>query len=419
MRVDRTPWERRLEDLSQILFSCAASYFDPDRFRQNVNHFLQTARTVTFIVQKSKESIPNFDAWYQSRVIGPWKSDQIMEWAKDARNSIEKEGDLELQSTLDVRLLFSYLEEDDVRVECGREELLDATVARLIRVAHQQLPFGVREAAALRVERTWITSTLPSHELLWGLGYVYSRLYECSESLADHLGRQLPVSIPQPSDVTVLRDASRQVELVKLKDRRNYRISTERVDAVPADQLPETVTRTFGELKSELIRPTSFSTMMSYYSRMAQATFEQWGNHVPMLFLFNNKWAPIYMATFAPADQVEKYFFWRAIGERIALQRAHALVFTSETWLREAKGYPSRPISELRIIGEKLQVTGVDRDRNYAIRSWDIRHSEAAGVALEEDASSMPSDQPFFLVPAMRGMGYEPDFMVAHRGVDS
>lgn len=419
MTVDRKPWERRLEDLSQILFSCGASYFKPDIFRQNVNHFLQTARTVTFIIQKNKESIAEFSDWYESHVVRPWKDDKIMQWAKDARNSIEKEGDLELHSTLEVTLLFSYLAEDDVHVQCGRRELLDATIARLVAIARHQLPSGVRDAAALRVERTWVTSTLPSHELLWGLGYVYSRLYECTESLGHRLGRKLPESIPHPSDVTELRDASRQVEFVKLKNMSNYRINTERVDALPADRLPEAVTKSLGKLKNELVHPVDFQSMMEYHSHMAHAIFEQWGNHVPILFMFNSDWAPVDMVTFAPDDQAEKYFFWRAMGERIELEKIHAMVFTSETWLRKIEGYPLRAISELPIIGEKLQVTGIDRECNYAVRSWEIRRSQAGGVTLEEDVNpDNPREQPFFLVPAMRSMGYEPSFMTARSGVD-
>ena len=40
--ADGKPWERRLADLAQALANCAASYFDPDMFRRNLNHFLTT-----------------------------------------------------------------------------------------------------------------------------------------------------------------------------------------------------------------------------------------------------------------------------------------------------------------------------------------------------------------------------------------
>lgn len=137
---------------------------------------MQTARTITFIIQKHKADIPDFDRWYGKHVLEPWRADEIMVWAKESRNVIEKEGDLELHSSLQVTLFFSYLEEDDVRVRCGRDELLTAGVKRLERLAHEKLPAGVSSAAGLKIERTWITAKLESTELLQALGYVYSKV---------------------------------------------------------------------------------------------------------------------------------------------------------------------------------------------------------------------------------------------------
>jgi len=94
----KKPWERRLKDLSRLLANCAAAYFSPDLFRMNTNQYLQTARTVTFIIQKNKDHIPHFDKWYKDNVIDKWKNLDLMCWARDSRNKIEKEGDLDLFS---------------------------------------------------------------------------------------------------------------------------------------------------------------------------------------------------------------------------------------------------------------------------------------------------------------------------------
>ena len=55
--MTKKPWERRLKDLSHLLKCCIDTYFDPELFRLNLNQFLQTARTVTFIIQKNKNQI--------------------------------------------------------------------------------------------------------------------------------------------------------------------------------------------------------------------------------------------------------------------------------------------------------------------------------------------------------------------------
>jgi hypothetical protein len=97
-RLQMFPWERRLRDLARLLCNCGDTYFSPDLFRQNINQFLQTSRTVTFIIQKNKADVPAFDQWYQAQVLTSWAGDSVMTWAKDARNVIEKEGDLEMHS---------------------------------------------------------------------------------------------------------------------------------------------------------------------------------------------------------------------------------------------------------------------------------------------------------------------------------
>ncbi|QFG78925.1 hypothetical protein F6A13_09980 [Acidithiobacillus sp. 'AMD consortium'] len=127
---------------------------EPDIFRMNINQFLQTSRTVTFIIQKNKASIPDFETWYGG-AIQDWATNPIMVWAKDSRNKIEKEGDLELNSTLNLCLIFSYIVEQDVKIITGRSELLKAGTKKLIRFARKNMPSHVIESSAIKIERRW------------------------------------------------------------------------------------------------------------------------------------------------------------------------------------------------------------------------------------------------------------------------
>lgn len=412
--MKRKPWERRLEDLAHQLKSCAETYFDPDLFRRNTNSFLQTARTVTFIIQKNKSDIPNFNDWYQTNVIVAWEKDEFMQWAKEARNEIEKEGDLELHSHLRAVLLFSYLEEDDIEVPCGRNELLRAGVKKLIRFAQKQLPTGISKAAAIKIERSWITAKLESHELLQALGYVYSRLFDCCQSLASHLGSNLPRNIPSPSDVGAIRESARQIQLVKLKDMETYRIRSVRIHRIPDEALPTAIKESIARLKESLGRPTNFKTAIAFYTGMAEATFRQWGNHVSMLFLLDRDWTVMDMISPSLLDQTDKYFFWRSLAERVKIQNVYCLVYIAEIWIRDASGYPSSAIKELPILGEKLKLAAFDRDGNKAIHSWPIvRPSENMLATLGPMEVAEASDRMvFFFVPAMRSMGIEPDFIL-------
>ncbi len=82
----------------------------------NANQFLQTSRTVTFLIQKNKNSIPFFDSWYPNTVVNAWSSDAVMTWAKDSRNKIEKQGDINYFSSLIVTLVISYFQREDISI---------------------------------------------------------------------------------------------------------------------------------------------------------------------------------------------------------------------------------------------------------------------------------------------------------------
>jgi hypothetical protein len=94
----------RLKQVNYLWHQAHDAYFVPNRFRIAAQGFITTSRTVTFIVQSHKNVISGFDAWYESH-REQFASDPVMVWAKDARNKIEKQGDLE---TLSVRSGLSW-----------------------------------------------------------------------------------------------------------------------------------------------------------------------------------------------------------------------------------------------------------------------------------------------------------------------
>src|SRR6202023_28945 len=91
------PVDRRLQDAHQQWHQAEFEYFNPEKFRIAIQSAIQTLRTVPFILQKHKSQIPDFEKWY-----GAWQerlqADPLMRWMRDARNKIEKEGDLEAHS---------------------------------------------------------------------------------------------------------------------------------------------------------------------------------------------------------------------------------------------------------------------------------------------------------------------------------
>lgn len=400
------PWERRLRDLAQLLRNCGETYFSPDRFRQNTNQFLQTSRTVTFIIQKNKGTIPGFDTWYKDNVLQPWATDQVMSWAKDSRNVIEKEGDLEMQSTLQVAVFYSYDDDEDMILEVTRKELLQASVEQLLKAAHGRLPAGIVDAAVLRIKRRWVANTLPDRELIYAFTYVYSQLHQVCSALAKHLGTALDQSIPHPTSIDPSSNDFARARFIKFSKPGIGRHASMRFNADPSYKFPPELLKLKKEFQSAP-KPSSLTEIVAMHARMAQVTFDQHGNHIPMLALYDKNWNHIDFMSAAFADQAEKYLFWRNVADRAFYLKAHALVWTSEAWLRDMKGHQDRPISELTITGEQLSVIGADATDKHEVVSWNIsRADDASHPVLIPLASDDPLQfkHVFFIKPVIAAM---------------
>jgi hypothetical protein len=406
------PWERRLADLAHLLKVCHATYMEPDLFRMNTNQFLQTSRTVTFIVQKNKASIPNFAQWYQSTVIDPWRKDTVMIWARDARNSIEKEGDLELNSKLNLTLLFSYLSETDIRIGCGRSELLVAGIKKLVRLAQKKLPTGVGDAAIVKIERRWVTASLASMELLQALTYIYARLYDMCLDLATKLSGVLASNIPDASEFDSFRDRAQQIVYIKIANLRVHSLAFESSAVQRDDEVQPALRQKLTEIIATSPRDATFDGTCLFLARMAEMTFTHFGNHVPMLFLYDEHWVPIDMISTWFADQADKYIFWRRAADRVATQRAHGIGWISESWVRTLSTYPETAIRNLPITGERLHVLVADRAGTIREVAWSIirETADAAPTLLKLSDEEMDARVPNYLLPIRRVWGLaDPD----------
>ena len=97
----------RLEEAHRLWHKAAQEYEDPISFRTNLNACIQALRNVTFVLQKQKSNIPNFESWY-SEWQRRMKADAILNWIVQARNKIVKEGDLETKSIARGSVLANY-----------------------------------------------------------------------------------------------------------------------------------------------------------------------------------------------------------------------------------------------------------------------------------------------------------------------
>ncbi len=402
-------WERRLEDLGFILEACCSTYLDPDIFRRNTNQFLQIARTVTFLIQKDKNSIPNFDDWYISNVQDAWKNDPIMIWAKNSRNIIEKQGDLELHSSLDVSLVFSYLTEEDIHIQVGREELLNFGIKKLVRFAQKELPTGISDAASVRIVRKWITANLADWELVNALVYVYGRHYAVFTSLCRHLGYQPSRKIVLPTNFEALRTNLIGPTYLKLRGMNYHRLNSAGIEPDEGAEQYEKLKNVVSKVSSNIKKIDSPDNAMEYFRKVAYATFSEWGYHVPILHIFDENWNLIDLLSTKFEDQADKYFFWRMIGEKVENLNAGAIVWICELWQRKTETYPCVSIRNLPIIGEGLHIVLIHKDGSFQEDGWSVKRDENGNNPFLDGPSKMISNEnvviPNYLAPVCRAMG--------------
>jgi hypothetical protein len=182
--------DQRLADGHRFWHQAETAYFDPDGFRLAAQSAIQTLRSVTFILQKNKRAIAGFEQWY-----GGWQkrlaADELMRWIVDARNRIEKEGDLETLSYVRAEIVASYLDEGP-RIEVPAS-LFQNPAALLRTIPTGALGEHVRRNGALRLQRRWVENTLPDYELLDALAIAYGKLAE----LVHDAHRQIGLSPPE------------------------------------------------------------------------------------------------------------------------------------------------------------------------------------------------------------------------------
>lgn len=398
------PWEKRLRDLSILLRQCHKTYMIPDAFRLNTNQFLQTARTVTFIIQKNKKNLSDFDSWYKDNFQDSWNLDEIMRWAVDSRNKIEKEGDLELYSSLDLRLLYSYLPENDIVINLEKKELLNANIARLVQLAKRQLPEEISKSSAVKIERRWVSASLKNRELLHAMTYVYARLYECCLSFSKKLQYTPNENLLPPSCFDDIYDDSRRVEYVKIEDMKKYSAQFLSLDYKELSDLPADIRSEWEAIVTQYAKPDSLKKVVEYYAEIAKKLICYYGYHVSMLFLLNDKYEVIERMSVEFSDRVEKYLFARRIADRVFSLKAFAVVWISESWIR--KYDDTGIVSNMPVIGESIVIYGMARDREIQSIKFKIdRDSDGNIVGLENYSYDFIKGSQHFFVPIRRALG--------------
>jgi hypothetical protein len=348
-RCPLTAVDQRLDDLHRLWHQAADAYFDPDAFRVAIQSAIQTIRTVTFILQKNKAIIPDFDRWY-----GEWQktlgADPLMVWMRDARNTIEKEGDLDTHSYVRAEIVASYLD-NGPRVEVPAK-LWDAPLQLVKSIPAGAVGDHVRKDGIVRIQRRWVENTLPDHELLDAVAIAYGRMSLLVDDAHRQLGLPKPKAIHTPTgkaypegerggrlpcmighadsrtiDVWLATGVPLAFEVIKQKIDPKEGLKLEaRYGMKPAD--------IFGASNAAEDRLRAlFAT--------ARAMFEKDGYHITIAFLLRDG-RPVDIRELRPGEHGHKYLMMRGLAHEVARRGADTVILIGEAW--SAPADPSKPM---------------------------------------------------------------------------
>jgi hypothetical protein len=380
---------RRLASAHRLWHQALKEYADPEGFTTNLNATIQELRNITFILQKEKSRIPDFETWYaphQERL----KRDPLLRWLVETRNKVVKEGDLMTHSKARVSLIDAYQDRPSFCTEVP-----PSATTELIAVAFAEgAPPSIRDAR-LVVERRWEVDGLPGRELLDALAECYSVLAtvvadahrkmgtryiaaECSSTKNDP---PLPPA-PVPPCMRVAREL-RTVHvdldakafavprhLAVKKSPKHFRAAKERYGEVPKLEVPgyEAMARQMHEMARQIIQQDPDLVMAVQLLKD--------GRTVQLLFL-------------RPTDKADKYVLWRDVASTVAAFEADAVIANAEAWLSPLDGScpPRECVSTFyeRSDGRGLQITSVFRRKaGKVVLDAPVEDSDASGMNVLE-----------------------------------
>ena len=336
----------RLQEANRFWHQALAEYSDVEGFRTNINACIQALRNITFVLQNQKDSIPNFDKWYD-KWRNYMKSDPVLKWLIEARNRIVKQGDLKTDSIARAAILATYLEPPK------KEFLTDPLIPTSLiaeKVDLTGIPKDVIENGMLRVERCWIDKNLKEHELLDALAHCYEiMVFILMDLLTEEEMKQFLFSMPPcttTKDQRTIYIKMKSGEKIKIQTTAGPRLNWELAEKKYKDIMP------LIKQKTQTIKDEARK-----FFQVARKMLVQDGFHclLIMLFLPGGKKS---LLTTSFKDKADKYAVWSHLATEIERQGATAVLVITESWL--LKPDPSQSYQTEETTKEKMEVLTLD-----------------------------------------------------------
>lgn len=327
--------ERRLEQAHQLWHRALESYPSVDDFCLAVNSLLQTLRTVTFVLQKSLKHRDGFDAWYAERQRA-MNGDVVMKWAVEARNHIEKEGDLDLRSTARVSVVASWLEAPFEEFDVPP---LIAPQAIAAAMAPRDIPDKIRREGVFTVERRWVAASLPDHELLEACAHVYDVLKvvvsEAEAAFGDAEAR-LPLGSSQRERLECMI-AGRDARTARLNLRTGDFLVYARGEHAMDPDNKERAAQHYGPALDAIPKPgNSLESRVRWYHQIGRVILATDGHCTMVAFVYRDG-RLVARTVLEPEDQQDKYVLVEHLADEVVRLGADEVILSTEVWMARAR----------------------------------------------------------------------------------
>ena len=330
----------RLMQMRQLWEDAARNYFEPNRFMLSLQNCITTSRTVTFILQSNKADIPNFDGWYEPH-RQRWSSDPIMRWARDARNSIEKRGDLETHSQIRAEIIASYMKGPETN--WVPQALLSSPYAIWRAVpAKFRIPH-VLEHGTLLIERRWVDSELPDMEVLEALAYVYGDFCSTTINFLEAYGIPVPSQLDRSRPDVMGELAMDRAIYLSMRDgstigNRYYK----KPMPAPTGKDKKRILKRYGKAASwsRLKAAKTFRDVAAAYFENARIIMARDGFHRNLTFLMKGL-LPIEMVKTDHPDRASRYVLMRDLARLAHIAGADGVMTIGEVWTASNENIPA------------------------------------------------------------------------------
>lgn len=350
---------QRLFQMRQLWENAASSYFDPSGFQLALQNCIMTSRTVTFILQSNKVHMNNFDDWYDQH-RERWNADPIMRWARDARNSIEKQGDLETHSQVRAIIIASYLDGPESE---WLPAALFANPQQLYRaVPKKYLIPHVIENGTLLIERRWIDNELPDMEVLEALAHVYAQF---ADTLVDYCNMNKLKVPPSLTDARPDAMGTLSMDRALYLSMRDGRITGNRYFRKPMERpgpkVKKFVKKRYGPGANwdRLSHALTLREVAKVYFDHARILLMRDGYHRSFAFLMKGR-AVVQMIPSEHPDRASRYVLMRDLAKLARIEGADGVMLISEAWHAKVEDAPSGFAADAINKGEALAMHAAD-----------------------------------------------------------